>query len=58
MRLDNAFVHVVVHAGGAFIVLLPASGHFIFSPLVDNSCITTGVPFIFYSTLLYVTADV
>ena len=54
MLVDNAFVP----ADGAFLVLLPASGHFILLPLVDNSSITAGVPFIFCSTPLDVTAHV
>ena len=39
MLVDNAFVS----ADGAFLVLLPASGQFIFLPPVDNSSITAGV---------------
>ena len=54
MPVDNAFVP----ADEAFIVLFPASGHYIFLPLVVTSSVTAGVPFISCSTSLDVTADV
>ena len=45
LLVDNASVP----AGGPFLVLLPAGGPFITSPLVDTASVTAGGPFIFYS---------